>query len=278
MIRVRNRRAAGRAALLVAGVIATAVIVAGVVAVGVPAARAADTDAGVDGEHIYAGISFDSYHALDRCRWLVPSTSYWLGARPGLTVRVWKGLVWYLYECEADGETTLVWVPDVDTETVAESARDVVRELVPTLDHGFSPPPDRGLVKTTTWFWVNPAVWRPVSVTARVPTPRGPLSVTTAATPSALEFDPGDGNGSVRCDGPGLAWSRLLPASVGSGCTYEYPQPSTGRVGGVFKARLEVVWRITWTTNAGASGRLPDLRTGTTHALRVRELHAVVQK
>lgn len=240
-------------------------------------ARAAE--AGIDGDHIYAGISYDSSDSLQRCRWMLPENLYGLGVSPGLSVRQWQGLTWYLYVCERDGETVSVWLPDVSSETVAESARDLVRELVPTLDHGFSPPPSRGLVKTPTWFWVHPVLWRPVSVTARVPTPRGLLTVTTTATPSALEFHPGDGRGDlVECDGPGLPWSSLLPAFVQSDCAYEYPIPSTGRNGGVFRARLDVVWGVTWSTNVGTSGRLPDLRTGTTHSLRIRELQALVQK
>ena len=236
-------------------------------------------DAGTDGDHIYAGISYDSNESLQRCRWMLPENLHGLGVSPGLSTRQWQGLTWYLYVCERDGETTLVWLPDVSTETVAESARDVVRELVPTLDHGFSPPPSHGLVKTPTWFWVHPALWRPVSVTASVPTPRGILTVTTTATPSALEFQPGDGRGdTVECDGPGLPWSSLLPSFVESACVYEYPLPSTTRRDGVFRARLDVVWDITWKTNVGTSGRLPDLRTGASHALRIRELQAVVQK
>jgi len=240
------------------------------------------TDAGVDGDHIYAGVSYDSldtFAEFESCEWMLPVSTYLLGARAGLTTREWNGISWLLYECERDGQTTLIWLPDVSVESVAESSRSVVNELVPTLEEGFSPSPRKGLVKTPTWFWVNPLMWRPVSVTARVPTPRGIISVTTTATPESLEFHPGDGRGdTVECDGPGLPWSPILPAFIQSECQYEYPIPSTIRQDGVFRARLDVVWTITWRTNVGTSGRLPDLRLGSTHSLRIRELQAVLRK
>lgn len=247
-----------------------------------PISVAHATDAGVDGDHIYAGVSYDSldtFAAFDSCEWMLPVSTYLLGARAGLTTREWNGIMWLLYECERDGRTTLIWLPDVSVESVAESSRNLVSELVPTLEEGFSPSPRKGLVKTPTWFWVNPLMWRPVSVTARVPTPRGIISITTTATPESLEFHPGDGRGdTVECDGPGLPWSPILPAFIQSECQYEYPIPSTIRQDGVFRARLDVVWSITWRTNVGTSGRLPDLRLGSTHSVRIRELQAVLRK
>lgn len=247
-----------------------------------PTSSARATEAGVDGEHIYAGISYDAsdtVRTFDTCEWMLPASTYLLGARPGLTIREWNGLTWFLYACERGGQTTLIWLPDVTVDSVAQSGRNLVRELVPTLEDGFSPSPQRGLVKTPTWFWVHPLLWRPVSVTAHLPTPRGIISITTTATPRSLEFHPGDGHGdTVECDGPGLPWSPLLPPLLQSDCRYEYPVPSTERPNGVFRARLDVVWAITWRTNVGTSGRLPDLRLGTSHLLRIRELQATARE
>lgn len=234
-------------------------------------------EAGIDGEHIYAGISYEGDTSLDRCEWVLPESMHQLGVRAGLTIRYWNGISWTLYNCERNGESRLVWLPDISVETAAESTRDVVRDRVPQLLHHFSPAPHRGIVKTPTWFWVHPALWRPISVTARVPTPRGIVTMTTTATPSSLEFHPGDGTGDVAdCDGPGLSWSPLLPSFVDSDCTYEYAIPSAHQQGGVFRARLDVVWSITWRTNVGVSGRLPDLRLGAPYGIRVRELQAVI--
>jgi hypothetical protein len=54
--------------------------------------------------------------------------------------------------------------------------------------------------------------------------------------------------------------------------------PSSTRSDGVFRARLDVVWKITYRTNFGVSGQLPDVRLGGTHSMRVRELQAVVRR
>ncbi|MGA1505604.1 MAG: hypothetical protein ACO37V_03415 [Ilumatobacteraceae bacterium] len=247
-----------------------------------PTSRAPIThasDAGVDGDHIFAGVSYDSRHSLSTCDWSLPLPTYGLGARTGATTRDWNGTQWVLHQCTREDDSILVWVPEVSTETIAESSRDVVREQVPLLDQQFSPPPLRGVVKTPTWFWVHPALWIPVSVTAQVPTPRGILTMTTTATPKALEFHPGDGSDSVvECDGPGVPWTPLLSSFITTDCMYEYPVPSSVRDGGTFRARIDVVWSVTWRTNFGGSGRLPDLRLGTSHQLRVRELQAVVTR
>ena len=151
-------------------------------------------EAGIDGEHIYAGISYESDPSLDRCEWVLPETVHQLGVRAGLTIRYWNGISWTLYNCERGGESRLVWLPDISVETAAESTRDVVRDRVPQLLHNFSPAPHKGIVKTPTWFWVHPALWRPVSVTARVPTPRAarlPNSSRKACRPGPRPADAG---------------------------------------------------------------------------------------
>lgn len=236
------------------------------------------TEAGVDGDHIFAGVSYGSYGSFERCSWVRPVTIQQEGVSPAVITREWQGLTWSLYICELDGDSNFVWLPDVSSEHIAESSRSVVRELIPMLTENFSPLPHRGVVKTPTWFWVNPLLWKPVSVTARVPTPRGILTVTTTATPESLEFSPGDGIGdTVECDGPGLPWTSFLPSFIESECQYEYPVPSSVRRDGIYRARLDVVWEITWKTNIGASGTLPDVRIGATHSIRIRELQAVVR-
>jgi hypothetical protein len=256
-----------------------AFVAAALLSAGVPTSVRASTssEAGSDGDHIYAGITYDSESSFARCEWSLPLPSYGLGSRIGATTREWNGITWVLHQCTIDGEAQLVWLPQVTEESFAETTRDVVRDRVPMLDSLFSPHPARGLVKTPVWFWVPASLWRPVSVTARVPTPRGVITLTTTATPDALEFDPGDGtNRTTSCDGPGLAWTPAQPERPAPACSYEYPRASSTQPGGVFRARLTVVWRVTWRSNLGASGRLPDMRLGGGVAVRVRELQAVV--
>ena len=237
------------------------------------------TDAGVDGEHIFAGVSYNNHSFYESCRWAVPETTYRLGVRAGLTTREWNGVVWHLYSCERDDASTLVWIPQITVEEVAESTSQMVRQLVPTLTGVISPAPTQLVVLLPVWFWIPAPLWVPVSVTAALPTPRGVVTVTTTATPSAVRYDPGDDIGeAVECDGPGLPWSRLLPSFVESDCTYEYTRPSSVRGDDRFRANLGVVWEVRWRSNMGVSGRLPDIRLGVPVSVRVRELHAVVAR
>lgn len=253
------------------------VLLAGTMASTAEATSSTGTDAGIDDDHIFAGVSYHSDDSLARCEWSLPLPSYGLGARVGATTREWNGITWVLHQCTRDGVGLLVWLPDVTEDVVADTTRDAVRERVPALSGLFSPPPSNGVVKTPLWFWVPAALWRPISVTASVPTPRGVISMTTTATPVTLEFDPGDGTRrSVSCDGPGSPWSPLLGPTAESSCSYDFPRPSTRALNGVFRTRLSVVWEVTWRSNLGAFGRLPDLRLTSSTAMRVRELQTVV--
>jgi hypothetical protein len=125
------------------------------------------------------------------------------------------------------------------------------------------------------WFWVPRRHWRPVSVTVSVPTPTGPLSVTTTATPDRLEFDPGDGSATRTCRGPGRAWTTALGDRTRSTCMHTYLRASHRTATGAYLARLTTVWKVTWRTNRGVSGRAPDLRTHSTASITVREIQAV---
>lgn len=78
-------------------------------------------------------------------------------------------------------------------ETIARSAASIAYDLIPAPFGEFAPPARQGLINIGTWFWVSPLVWQPKSVTAWVPSPIGPIVVTTTATPYRLIFDPGDG-------------------------------------------------------------------------------------
>ena len=62
------------------------------------------TDAGVDGDHIFAGVSYESYGSYERCSWVRPVTIHEQGVSPAVITREWQGLTWSLYICEVDGD------------------------------------------------------------------------------------------------------------------------------------------------------------------------------
>lgn len=129
------------------------------------------------------------------------------------------------------------------------------------------------VVNLWTWAWVDRDDWVPLSRTVEL---RG-VSATVTATPKSLEFDPGDGSGLVSCDGPGRPWVDLgdnsdpVPSTLG-GCGYRYKRVSEG-----VQATTSIQYAVTWTSNTGAGGTLPDLAGSTTSPpFRVEQIQVVV--
>lgn len=175
--------------------------------------------------------------------------------------------------------TSYHWIAQVSSETIARNAASVAYDLIPAPFGEFAPPARQGLIKIGTWFWVSPSVWQPKSVTAWVPTPSGPITATTTATPYKLVFDPGDaalGTGKVSCIGPGLPWAQTFGDFTPSPCMYRYRHSSALHSDGIFPATLSIIWKITWRSNTGASGTLPDVATSSWHQMRIREFQALV--
>jgi hypothetical protein len=235
--------------------------------------RAADGDhrvtAGVDGSRIMAGVQFGAPPTTDSssCEW-------------SPTLPRDAGNCLYDHTCDdRDPPTTYHWIPEVSAETLAEQAESVVYDNIPAPWGNFAPPARRGIVALGTWFWVHPALWVPIRATAWIPTPRGPLIVTTTATPKRLIFDPGDGHlgdGPVDCAGPGIPWVEAFGDRLPSPCMVTYRHSSVHHPSGAFPASLAVRWHVTYTSNVGASGSLGDVTVGASHQMVVREIHGLV--
>ena len=172
------------------------------------------------------------------------------------------------------------WIPDVDRETLGEVAKSRLTKLVPSLPIATAPPTDRMVIGVGSWFWVPPPLWVTISVTAWVPTPSGVLSVTTEAEPRELIYSPGDGafgSGAVRCDGPGTPWLQIFGDKKDSACMYTYRHSSSLSRDHAFHASITTVWEVSWSSNLGIGGRLPDLETSSNVTVQVRELQALIR-
>jgi len=254
------------------------------------AALAADgtgtVTSGVDGTQIIAGVQFGTPPSgtNDSCEWS-PTLPRDAGSQTVDEVTRTIGAITYrLYDFTCEGReppTTYHWIPEVSSTTLARHASAVVYDNIPAPWGQFAPPARRGVVALGTWFWVNPAMWVPVRATAWVPTPRGPLIVTTTATPKRLIFDPGDGaygSGSVDCAGPGIAWIELFGDHLPSPCMYTYRHSSVRHPSGAFPATLGVQWHVSYTSNVGAAGSIGDVTVRASHQIVVREIHGLVSR
>lgn len=83
------------------------------------------------------------------------------------------------------------------------------------------------LVRVPTWMWLDRAMWKPVSETAKVPG----VSVTATAIPRSATWRMGDGK-TVVCDSAGTRYSAKYAAdSESPDCGHTYLRSSAGRGG-----------------------------------------------
>jgi hypothetical protein len=129
------------------------------------------------------------------------------------------------------------------------------------------------VVNLWTYFWVDRTDWVPLTRSVEL---RG-VTATVTATPVAITFDPGNGDDVVRCDGPGSPWvdpgdnTDPDPATVG-GCGHRYARVSDG-----VRATTSIRYAVTWTSNTGLGGTLPDLAgTSVSAPFRVEQIQVVV--
>lgn len=248
-------------------------------------ASSIDVSAGVDGSRVMAGIRWGSPPGSgsgdDDCEWSValPRDTH---SDPGEVTMVVGSTTYRLYDytcLDRDPATTYHWIPEVSTATLAEQASSVVYENIPAPWGNFAPPAHRGIVTLGTWIWVSPLMWIPIRATAWVPTPSGPVAVTTTATPKELTFDPGDGElgtGEVTCRGPGIPWVEAFGDSLPSPCMYTYLHSSSTQDDGTFDATVSITWDVTWVSSIGARGSLGSVTLDAHHAMVVREIQGLV--
>lgn len=123
-----------------------------------------------------------------------------------------------------------------------------------------------------TWFWTDRGSWRTLSATASA----AGVSATVTARPVALVYDPGDGNGSQTCNGPGRAWTSTdgNAAPDGGGCAYRYHQVTTSPI----TSTQSIIWKITWIGTGGTAGEIPQLTTSMSGQLNVMQIQTVVTR
>ena len=231
----------------------------------------------VVGDSIEADIRWDSDVGTRGCRWSVagvvdPRSG---SVREGSRRRTVNGVEELLYVRECPGIVTRHWIRRDTSDRMAVAARDRARRLVPTLLTRTAPPAADMVVNVGTWFWVPRAVWKPVRVTATIVTPYGPISVTVTARPATLVWSPGDGGPSTSCRGPGEPWRPHHGDRAATSCMHTYRSASHTARSRTFRARMTVVWKVTWRSSLLVGGSLPDIRTGVGLDVVVRELQAL---
>lgn len=127
------------------------------------------------------------------------------------------------------------------------------------------------LVRVPTWMWLDRAMWKPVSATAKVPG----VSVTATAIPRSAKWRMGDGK-TVVCEGAGTPYSEKYAADSDSpDCGHTYMRSSAGQPEEAFTISVTATWDVKW-HGEGEQGVIPGLQTQAQMSLRVAEAQALV--
>lgn len=265
--------------MAVRGLIRTAAVVATLLALPGPAAASgSDATGGTSGDgridaevYYYRGTWAGRRSA---CTWVPFSGDTNLDhvqGGPQLT-RVRHGAVERAYWKKCPDHVGMVWVRPADPPSLVSTGSARVADLLPRPRPASAPPLDEAYVTVPTWFWTEGG-WHDVAVTAWVPTPEGgSVWATTTARPTALRFDPGDGSPAVTCAGPGAMWTDADGDEAASECSVTFEHASARRP---FRARLSIVWDVSWVGSNGRGGHLGTMETSRPVDAVVREIQAV---
>lgn len=243
-----------------------------------------ETIADVSGTTLIAGVSLGEPSERERTRCVWHSTivsdrndsAYSLKEENGVTYRL------YARTCRAERPSasdtvTYHWIPQISESTLATQTAALSWGMLPVPMVGTAPPSHRGVVNVPMWWWVSPRAWRTISVSAWIPTIRGPLVVTVTAKPNKLVVDPGDprarNSGRFSCEGPGQAWREADGDAGRSSCMHTYRHGLIRSSGSV-----SIQWSISWKSNMKRGGRLPTVHTTRRVPVSVAEIQALVNE
>lgn len=237
---------------------------------------------GLSGDTITAGVQFGTPPSArgksdsSGCTW-TPAGELQIFDALTVTEKTLNGVLYVMFyrSCPTSGQG--FWVPQLGSSALGINAANAIKQRLVPPTVGSAPPADKGIVNVGMWLWTDPNQYRPVTVTAWVPTPTGIAWATTTATPARLVFLSGEpGSVPMSCRGPGRQWMPQFGDDSSSPCMYTYQHSSEITPSDRFDATLSIVWSIRWRSNVGAGGNLGEYTTSTLQLMTVNEIQAVV--
>ena len=237
---------------------------------------------GQSGGSITAGVQFGAPPPAkgrsdsSGCTWMPAGQAQIFDALT-VTEKTLNGVKYVLFyrSCPKSGQG--FWVAQLGSSALGMNAANVLQQRLPKPTFGSAPPVDKGIVNVGMWLWTDPNRYRPVSVTAWVPTLTGIAWATTTATPVRLVLLSGEpGSSPMSCPGPGLQWLPQFGDNMASACMYTYRHSSEITPTKVFDVTWSIVWSIGWRSNVGTGGSLGEYTSSTNQAVVVAEIQTVV--
>ncbi|MDX3099980.1 hypothetical protein [Nonomuraea angiospora] len=164
--------------------------------------------------------------------------------------------------------------PAVTPEMLMQQA---LRLLTPPAPKIITAPPrsKNGYVGLRQFFWAKPGQWHAISKKATA----GPVWAEVTATPTKLTVQPGAGQATFTCSGPGVPYNQAKsPDDQNIDCTHVFTQSSAGLPGSRYQVTVSMAWSARWTGSGGSGGTLAPIITSATFPLRVGEAPALVGK
>jgi len=125
-------------------------------------------------------------------------------------------------------------------------------------------------VNVDSWLWVDN--WEPQTRSATA----GGVTTVVVATPVEQRWTFGSPSEKKVCADAGTPYDLSRPASEQSTtCSYTFRHSSAGQPNSAYRVSVTLVWRVTWTSNIGASGDLGFVSRTATIPTRVAEHQAL---
>lgn len=182
----------------------------------------------------------------------------------------------YQITCQPNGFVFFTALPPgaaqaVDPLVLRAAAQARIEPPEPTV--GSNPPSNNpdipGIVQVPTWFWVTDP-WEPITETEA----QGGVTVTVSATPRNVTWNPGDGNQSLVCGGPGVVWAPGISEDA-TDCSYIYKSSSADEPNESYNVTSTITWVFTWTLNGAEQGEFGTIDTSTEFTYQVGEIQAI---
>jgi hypothetical protein len=225
------------------------------------------------------GTSSGGGSSPNDCTWITlaeAETQFLVSAAVVAEYKAPPGYIYLVQDCPDQwfGVQILLFANGGKLTTLDLAEQAYARLSPPTLAVGTAPPSGQdGLVGLPEWFWIDAADYLTLSRTVSL----AGLSATVTAKPGPLVINPGDGQASFTCPGPGTQYNPAeSAASQQSDCTFLYTQPSVGQPGNEFTVTVSVTWTATWTGTGGTGGTLAPITRTTEVELPIAQAETVI--
>lgn len=135
------------------------------------------------------------------------------------------------------------------------------------------------VVNLPVWLWTETGgtVWPEEELHQFAEASEVGQRVDAYARPLRIDWEMGDDQDPVTCQGPGTAWEPTMDFLRPGECHHTYRRASRSQPGGVFEITAMTTWHLWWDINGDFDGEL-ELQVGSTATLQVNEIQVLTTR